>query len=243
VSPIVLLALGGVALMALRKKGGASGNGGTNGGTNGGGTNGGTTNGGGTNGGTVVEFPQSPLGQPKPGTFYQVSGADIETNGDPLEGIASMAIFGSPTVTSSKTRGYWKCINASPWNLHYYGVESDSPGAVDGFSADLALEQVNYDAALALSNGRWPARAASGGGGLSMAGMGAAATSPTLRSNFGLLWLPPVTGVVQGSGPFNCLAGEWPGGISTLVPPANLLRILTGTHPAWWTPPPPGGLT
>ncbi len=255
-NPLVLLALGGVALVALgrKKTTTANGNGGGNGGGNGTGPGSGNGTGpGGWPGGMApgpMGLPLSPLGQPQPGTFYQVSGADSEVNGNPIEAIASMAIFGSPTMTSADTRTYWKCINASPWNAYYYGVESNAPGAVEGVSADLALEQVNYDAVAALSGGRWPELAEGGNGGTVMGihpGMGAAPGSPSLRNNFGLLWLPPAHRVVNPDFPGKylplvCPAGEWGGGISTLFPPPAILNSLVGTVPEWWAPQPPGGL-
>lgn len=259
-NPVVLLALGGVALMvASRKKGnGAAGNGNgtTNGdGTTNGGNGNGTTNGGGNGNGTTnggepggiyvppvdVPFPMSQPGLATPGTFYQVTSADLESGRHPIEDIAAMAIRGIPHYTGPHVHAYALCITASPWNLYYYGVEDAySQLAVDDMTVDGALQTVNYDALSALKNGVWPETAIVT---TPSFGMGA---SPAQRDFLGLLWLPPARLQVNPNQtgsylPLACPEGDWGGGISQLFPPPAILNSLGGPRPPWWAAPDPGG--
>ena len=258
-NPVVLLALGGVALMvASRKKGngaaGGNGNGTTNGTTNGNGNGNGTTGNGddlppppnGEPGGIYVPpvdvaFPLSQPGLATPGTFYQVTSADLESGRHPIEDIAAMAIHGNPGYSGDKVKSYVLCITASPWNLYYYGVEDIySQLAVDDMTVDGALQTVNYDALSALKNGVWPETAIVT---TPSFGMGA---SPSERDFLGLLWLPPARLQVNPNSPGSylplaCPEGDWGGGISQLFPPPAILNSLGGPRPPWWAAPDPGG--
>jgi hypothetical protein len=186
--------------------------------------------------------PLSFEGRPAPNTFYQVSEADLEFTGDPLQGIASMALYKSPLKNNAFVQQYMQCINAAQWNRYYYGVASDAPGSYKGLTVEDAFSQGNYDALAALKSKIWPEP--------THEEEGAVSSSPSMRRSFGLLWLPPVK--LKPKNPafpatnldLVCPSGSWSGGISGLMPPPALLASLSGPVPQWWQPyvPEPGSL-
>ena len=234
--PIVLLAAGALALMALGKKGSTSqSNGGGNGGGGGGGGGGngdGNGDGGSTgNGDLDLGNYLSEPGAPVPGTFYPVSAVDVAGG---IRGIASQAIFGTRTMTAAATTTYAVCINDSDWNGWLYGEGSDAMWAASGVSATMALQPINADALFAIRNRYWPVPY---GAVLTALAAGTVAP-PQPTGKYGLLWLPPAELTTNPefpgqAGTIECPIGTWAGGRSTKDPPTVVLNELTGPSPDW----------
>jgi hypothetical protein len=170
-------------------------------------------------------------GAPRGGTFYPITAADLDVSRHPLEGLASLALFGNRTTVSGQVRAYAQCFNSVGWNRWYYGLDSQAPWAVEGLSADGAFEADNFDAMLALRERRWPARAEA----LAPGEFGPPAPTPG-ATKFGLPWLPPFK--LHPIGLFMEVVcpdpAEWPEGGSTLDPPPQILAAL-GVRPPWET--------
>jgi hypothetical protein len=270
VNPLALLAIGGIAILAMsgrkRREGGAEnggaangGNGGTtNGATNG---NGGPSNGGGTPGTDDLPGPDtgdagtqippdllayfSEPGDPKAGTFYPVSTADLldennEPYPDPIKAIANQMLFGQRQYTAGASHKYAKCINDSDWNGWLYGEESNQSTAADGVYASKAFDYINDDALADIVIRKvWPKVGERG-----QQIMDGQIKQGAAGDSLGLLWLPPAD-IIQPNGllQVECPVGEWTGGNSTTNPPDAILRTLSGTAPDWRPTTPGGGLT
>lgn len=229
-NPIVLLAVGGLALMALGKKGSTA-ESTTNGGGDANGNGGTTGNGKGTTGDLDLGNYLSLRGMPVPGTFYPVSAVDVEGG---IRGIASQAIFGTRTMSAAATNTYAQCINDSDWNGWLYGEESEAQWAASGVEALLALQPINADALFAIRKRNWPVPH-----GHVMAALATGtAQPPTPSGEYGLLWLPPSELTTNPdfpgqAGTVECPVGQWGDGRSTKDPPPAILNHLTGTRPDW----------
>lgn len=230
-NPLVLLGLGLAVAMAAGKKRGGNGNG--NGAPDGNGNGDQTTADGDDDDEAAIALPLSEPGKPRPGTFYPITAVDLEANRDPVEALASLTLFGVPTMVSALVRDYAECQNRSDWNRYYFGRPSDAPVAVDGMSTDLAFQTSHVDMQVFLENGRWPYRAQGQG----------PIIPPTQRRHYGLYWLPALQGAGRfagvEAGPTQIICPE-----VGLNPPQSVLDQLAGVAPPWAAEPePPGGVT